>query len=358
MEALASTRLAKGHYSIAEVRDHWYIACRSKDLKGKPVAATVYGVPIVLFRHEGGRPSALLDRCAHRNVPLSLGDCEGERLVCAYHGWEYDGAGVCQKVPALCGPQTGKARRVPAFACVEKQGFVWVYASPDSVPQVEPFTFPFADDPKYGSVVYTADFEATLHATLENILDVPHTAFLHRGLFRGVKRNEITAVVRRRRDRVEAEYVGEPRPTGLLGAILAPGGGTIAHFDRFILPSVAQVEYALGPKNHVIVSSALTPVSDFLTRLFAVVTFKVALPRLILRALLTPIGKRVAKQDAEMLRRQTEAVQRFGGEQFVSTDVDILGPHVLRMLRQAERGEIAAEGDDAMIAEEQVRLLA
>jgi phenylpropionate dioxygenase-like ring-hydroxylating dioxygenase large terminal subunit len=356
MEALASTRPTKGHYSIAEVRDHYYIACRSKVLKDKPLAATILGTPIVLFRHEGKQPSALLDRCAHRNVPLSLGYCENARLVCGYHGWEYDGEGVCDRVPALCGPQTGKARRVPRFACVEQQGFIWVYATPDVTPKVEPFSFPMKDDPRYTSVLYDTEFEATLYATLENILDVPHTAFLHRGLFRGVKRNEITAVIRRAKDRVEAEYVGEPRPTGLMGALLAPGGGTITHFDRFILPSIAQVEYGLGAKNHVIVSSALTPVSDFMTKLHAVVTFRIALPKFLLRLVLTPIGKRVAKQDARMLREQTEAVKRFGGEQYVSTDVDVLGSHILRLLRQAERGEA---GDDGTVAtEEHVRLLA
>ena len=67
------------------------------------------------------------------------------------------------------------------------------------------------EDRRYTSVFYSTEFEATLHATLENILDVPHTAFLHRGLFRGVKRNEITAVVRRGADRVEA-LTGPPTP--------------------------------------------------------------------------------------------------------------------------------------------------
>src|SRR5206468_4349675 len=99
-----------------------------------------------------------------------------------------------------------------------------------------------------------------LLATAENILDVPHTAFLHRGLFRGGSAHRITAVVRRRTDRVEVEYVGEPRPGGLLGRILAPRGGTVTHFDRFILPSVAQVEYRLGERSHLVITNVLTPV--------------------------------------------------------------------------------------------------
>ena len=57
------------------------------------------------------------------------------------------------------------------------------------------------------------------HAALENALDVPHTAFLHRGLFRGGStRNEVMTAVRHSRRGVEAEYVGEPRPPGLAGS--------------------------------------------------------------------------------------------------------------------------------------------
>lgn len=356
MEAALPVRLTKGHYSIAHVRDAWYIACSTKELRDKPIARTILGVPLVLFRAEDGRAQALLDRCAHRNVPLSLGFCKDQRLVCGYHGWEFDGEGVCQKVPALCGPQTGKARRVPAFATKEQQGYVWVYANPDVEPKNEPFHFEKLGDPKYSSVEYNAMFDATLHATLENILDVPHTAFLHRGLFRGVKQNEITAVVRKKHDRVEAQFIGEPRPQGLMGSLLAPGGGEVMHFDRFILPSIAQVEYELGPKNHILINSFLTPVNDFETKLWAVIVFRLALPAFLMKLFLTPIGKRVVAQDAVVLKKQSEAVKNFGGEQYVSTDVDLLGSHILRLLKQAERGDKLDE--HAAVTEERIRLLA
>ncbi|MCK6547894.1 aromatic ring-hydroxylating dioxygenase subunit alpha [Myxococcota bacterium] len=355
MDVALPTRSTKGHLTTALVRDHWYIACRSSELRAAPLARTIVGTPMVLFRAEDGRAAALLDRCAHRNVPLSLGYTEGARLVCRYHGWEFDGDGHCQRVPALCGEQTGKARRVPRFATIERQGFVWVYATPDVAPKVEAPLFPKLDDPRYSSVRFEAVFEAGLHATVENILDVPHTAFLHRGLFRGVKKNEITAIVRRRPGIVEAEYVGEPRPTGVLGSILAPQGGTVQHFDRFVLPSIAQVEYALGDRNHVLITNALTPESELVTRLHAVATFRVIVPHFLLKLALVPIAKRVVAQDAEILKAQTEAVKRFGGEQYASTDVDLLGPHILRMLKAAERGEPIDETVETL---DEVRLLA
>jgi hypothetical protein len=165
--------------------------------------------------------------------------------------------------------------------------------------------------------VREVETEATLHATLENALDVPHTAYLHRGLFRGGKRHEISATVRRSGDRVEAQYDGEPRPSGIAGRVLSPGGGTVEHWDRFILPSIAQVEYRLGTDVHFLVTSLCTPVSDFRTRMFAVVEFKTRFPALAVQRLLEPFALRIFGQDAEILRAQADNIRRFGGEQFV-----------------------------------------
>ena len=361
-----NARPAKARYSVARVRNHWYVAVASDRLKTKPLSRTILDTPLVLFRDDQGTATALLDRCAHRNVPLSLGSVRGGRLVCGYHGWAYDGDGMCRDVPALCGEPTGRARRVQRYPTQERDGFVWVFMAPElltargraeqtapagraeqpvrevgaSVPPVEPFSFPHLDDPAYTTVRYTVDVPATLHATLENILDVPHTAFLHRGLFRAdTRRNSLTAVIRRTADRAEARFIGEPRPAGLVGRLMSPGGGEVEHVDRFILPSIAQVEYRLGPRNHVVVTSALTPITDFETRLYAVATFRTLLWDRAMKALLTPIGMAILEQDRRMLRKQTESVRRFGGEQYASTDVDLLGPHIWRLLRQAERGD-------------------
>jgi phenylpropionate dioxygenase-like ring-hydroxylating dioxygenase large terminal subunit len=305
------------------------------------------GTPLVVFRGNEGRPGALLDRCPHRNTPLSLGTVKGDHLQCSYHGWEFDRAGTCQVVPGLCQEYRSEGRRVQSHAVREQDGFVWVYATPDVEPEREPFRFPLIGERGYTTIRQEVQVEGSIHATAENALDVPHTAYLHGGLFRSAKtkRNEIEVVIRRWRDRVEAEYIGEPRPPGLAGRLLAPGGGTVTHFDRFILPSIVQVEYRLGEKSHLCISSALTPVSDFYTRLFAVISFHLPLPGWLVALFLRPIALRIFQQDAWMLKRQTETIRHFGGEQFISTEIDVLGPHIYRLLRQAERGEREA-GDE------------
>lgn len=72
---------------MSYVRNAWYVAAWEQELAPEtPVAITVLGERIVIWRAKSGVVHALEDRCAHRLAPLSLGRCEGERLRCMYHG--------------------------------------------------------------------------------------------------------------------------------------------------------------------------------------------------------------------------------------------------------------------------------
>ncbi len=329
--------LTKPHLSVAKLTRYFYVGCLSEELSTRPLARVVAGVPLVLFRSEG-RAAALVDRCPHRNVPLSLGRVSAEgRLECAYHGWQFDRGGVCRKIPGLEGEGDARERRAESCQVREQDGLVWVCPEPGVTPAAEPLSLP-AVDAAYARIVRVVEAEATLHATLENALDVPHTAFLHRGLFRGGKKNPIRAVVRRSPDRVETEYWGEPRPSGIAGRILSPTSGTIEHWDRFLLPSVAQVEYRLGEGTHFLITALCTPVSDFHTRLFGVAAFKTPFPKHLVRAVLEPIALKIFGQDAVMLKAQSDNVRRFGGERYQSTQLDLMGPQIWRLLKQAELG--------------------
>jgi len=329
----------------------WYVACLSDDLRGKrPLARTVVGVRMALFRDGDGRAAAVVDRCPHRNVPLSMGTVGDGLLQCAYHGWRFDGSGACRAVPGLVGDEADRrARRVGTFAVAEVDGFVWVLpetgpAAGPAPPAAPPFRFPRVDEAGYTTVRRSLSVTAGLHAALENTLDVPHTAFLHGGLFRGGRPPvDIEVVVRHTAEGVEAEYLGEPRPPGLAGRILAPEGGVVTHVDRFVMPSIAQVEYRLGD-NHLVTTTAFTPAGDGVTDLHAAVTFRLRLPPRLVKAVVTPVANRIFAQDRAILRAQADNVRRFGGEQYASTDLDVLGQHVLRLLRRAERGESGVGG--------------
>ena len=322
--------------------DAWFIGCTSAQLRGAPLAVTIQGRPLVLFRARGGAPTALSDRCPHRNVPLSMGRVRSGELECAYHGWRFDGAGQCVAVPGLVeGEVSLKSRCAERFAARECDGFVWVYATPGvDEPKDGPFRFPHLEDRAYSTVRKEFRVESSLHAAVENTLDVPHTAYLHGGLFRTAqKKNVIEVVVRRHERSAEAHFHGEPAPRGLVGWLLAPQGGVVEHVDRFLLPCIAQVEYRLGARSHVVATTAFTPVSDDACLVFAVVTYRLPVPGWLVRPFVAPVATRIFAQDAVMLARQRAQIRAFGGEKYTSTELDVLGPQVTRLLKQAAAGE-------------------
>ena len=101
------------------LNNYWYVAANSEELKDKPIARIILGNPIVLFRGQSGKIGALDDRCAHRLTPLSLGRIDGDQLECGYHGWTYDCAGKCVRLPGL---ETPQKITVKSFPLVEKWG--------------------------------------------------------------------------------------------------------------------------------------------------------------------------------------------------------------------------------------------
>ena len=331
-----------GRWSVAFPRDWWYPACRSSDLGRQPVAVPLMERPLVLFRGAGGRPVALLDRCPHRNYPLSLGRVVGGgELECGYHGWRFDGAGDCTCVPGLLdGAARSPARRVPGHAAVDRDGMVWVWGEPDRAPTREPFALPAVDGPGAGEAVLRCDLDATLHAAVENALDVPHTAFAHRGVFRGGARRRLTAVRREVDGGVEVRYLGEPVGFGRF----RPAGATrtFDHWDRFLLPSVAQVEYAVDGWFRLVNTVLHLPMAPVRTRAWFVVRWWSRLPAAAVRPVVLARGRRILGQDAAVLAAQSARIAATGGERFASTDLDLVGNAVWLLLRRAERGDVDA----------------
>src|SRR5262245_17310531 len=79
--------------AIMGMLDHWHPLVLSENLGEKPVAATLAGEELAIFRTRSGSVAALAEQCPHRRMRLSRGCVVGERLRCKYHGWSYDAHG-------------------------------------------------------------------------------------------------------------------------------------------------------------------------------------------------------------------------------------------------------------------------
>lgn len=87
---------------------------------------------LALWRSESGKVQAWIDRCPHRGMRLSHGFVRGELLSCIYHGWRYDGAGICRKIPAHPDLEPPATIRATAWRAIEQDGVIWVATQEDA----------------------------------------------------------------------------------------------------------------------------------------------------------------------------------------------------------------------------------
>ncbi|HSO00573.1 MAG TPA: Rieske (2Fe-2S) protein, partial [Candidatus Nanopelagicales bacterium] len=152
---------------MAEI-DHWHPVLRSEELGKEPVGVQVAGHEVAVFR-AGEAIGALEDRCPHRGMRLSVGRVEGERLVCAYHGWRWgaDGRGESPGTP------TAKPCAL-RYDAVERYGMIWVKGAGVAA------VFPRLDVDGWfpvGRLRHVA--KAPLELVLDNFTEVEHTATTH-----------------------------------------------------------------------------------------------------------------------------------------------------------------------------------
>lgn len=316
-----------------ELNQHWFVLCQSSQLRAKPLARTLLDTPLVLFRAANGQATALGDRCPHRNAPLSAGWINKGCVVCPYHGWQFDGGGQCRAVPGLTGESAHPARNVGPYPVIEQDGLVWVYATAGAMPITRPRPFAHLRQTGYTHFIGEATLNAALPDTLENFLDGTHTHFVHAGLIRTEgQRKAVTVIVRRRAASVEAEYLNEGQQSGLISWLF--GAGIDAVFGRFTLPAIAELEYRARGQVKMLISLCFTPETEFSQRLFAVVVGQAPLG---LGWLARPVIKllfgQALQQDRHIVELQTTNLRRFGGPQYVYTELDVLGPHILRLLK-------------------------
>lgn len=162
------------------VRDEWYVAALADEVTRQPLARRLLGTPVVLLRRNDGGIAALEDRCAHRSMPLSLGQVDGDTLVCAYHGARYGCDGVCLGVPSQASVPPGA--RVHSFPVRLLGPLVWLWMGPGA-PTHEPPHPAWIGDAGWAASEQRLHLRASYVRLHENLLDLTHLSFLHAKTF-------------------------------------------------------------------------------------------------------------------------------------------------------------------------------
>ena len=161
------------------IRNAWYVAAWSREVGRQLLARRILDEPVLLYRKNDGTPVALLDRCAHKLAPLSMGRLEGDVVQCGYHGMEYDCTGQCVRVPGQ--ERIPKSAKVRSFPLVERYNAVWIWtgeaalADPAKIIEIEHY-----DEPGWKVLDGGYQFhEAGYINIADNLMDPAHTTFVH-----------------------------------------------------------------------------------------------------------------------------------------------------------------------------------
>ncbi len=304
----------------------WYAVALADNSRKSPGAFQLFEQDLVSVAD-----GVLVDRCPHRNVPLSAGSIKDGCIVCPYHGWQFTSAGKCVHVPGLQAVPEQAALHATAVQSQLQQGIVWATLS--TVANGDPYKLPLLDDASYTHLLHQDQMQGRLANVLENFLDGLHTHYVHSGLIRTEgERKPVNVTVRSIPNGVEAEYRDEGQQSGLISKLF--GGGIDVYFGRFIYPSVAQLEYQAKGETRLLVTLLFSPATEAMCNVIAVASGKVPFGLGgIAKAIIRPMFAKVLQQDKAILALQEKTIAKQGGTQFAYTDLDVLMPHIQRLLK-------------------------
>ena len=177
----------RNHWSEVTIRfprNHWYVGAFRAEVGRSPLARTLLGLPVVLYRTVADRVAAVAGSCPHRGYPMSRGTLVDGGIRCGYHGLTFaDGSGLCQS-PAVA--EAGSAPvQLRQFPVREAGPFVWVWLGDPELAGAA--AVPGGEDLGFGAAAWRADptgylyVRARYRMLCDNLLDTTHIDFVHAG---------------------------------------------------------------------------------------------------------------------------------------------------------------------------------
>jgi phenylpropionate dioxygenase-like ring-hydroxylating dioxygenase large terminal subunit len=291
----------------APLREMWYFAlCGATLRRGRMVAKTLLGEPLLLGRGSDGQVFALRDICPHRGMPLSCGAFDGSDVECCYHGWRFDRSGQCTAIPSLVPEQDFDIARirVKRYPAVEVQGNIWVYPGED--PECAP---PVPVLPAVGErgpdLFESVRFPCAIDHAVVGLMDPAHGPFVHRAWW-----------WRSRRSIHEKAKAFGPAPWGFTMLRHAPSsnsnayrllGGKPETEITFRLPSIRIEEIRTG-RHSLVNLTAVTPLGAGESEINHAIYW--TLPWLsALKPLLRPYVRAFLRQDRDIMVLQQQGLR-------------------------------------------------
>jgi phenylpropionate dioxygenase-like ring-hydroxylating dioxygenase large terminal subunit len=160
------------------IRNEWFpVASTASVKRGSMHPFQLIDQRYLLLCDSTGSVFVTVDTCPHRGAQLSLGSFDGQRLQCAYHGWEYAGDGQCVHQPAHPNRTPPLSAALQPIAVREQYGLWW--ACSGNEPKNIPTFAAFDEDRGASLVIDAARVESSGPRIVENFLDQAHFPYIH-----------------------------------------------------------------------------------------------------------------------------------------------------------------------------------
>lgn len=157
--------------------NYWYPLEWSERVPRGGVAETCFwGQSIAVFRGQDGRARALENRCAHRQIKLTMGHVRQCELVCLYHGWSYDEHG---RLAGMKHDHFGKklpVLSIRAYPVRERYGVIWGFmGDPSLAEQVPLVEIDHGDgDDAWAALRFDYTWRAHHYMVIDNLCNLTH----------------------------------------------------------------------------------------------------------------------------------------------------------------------------------------
>jgi phenylpropionate dioxygenase-like ring-hydroxylating dioxygenase large terminal subunit len=270
---------------------------------------------------------------------LSAGKVAGGNLQCPYHGWLYDGNGHVVAIPAQGNSfKSSPSCRGKSYAVKEQDGYVYVRLAATPRVDIEPFPMPHYGQSGWETVRVINRFANDVTNCAENFIDIPHTAFVHKGIFRTCRQKKLEMTVKRFNGSVLVEYHHENNNLGWYEHFLNFKGTEIKHSDRFFMPNITSVEYQMGDNRHLFITSQSIPETDNSTLVYTDITYNYGIWNKLAIPFVGWTAQHIIGQDVKILGIQGETIAKYGRE-FFPTPADTIHLFVESIRAAIGRGE-------------------
>ncbi|MBO9375880.1 Rieske 2Fe-2S domain-containing protein [Sphingomonas histidinilytica] len=155
----------------------WFPLCRSSEVApGAVLGRNFLDGRVAVYRTEDGTANVVSAYCPHNGADLSIGKVAGDRLVCAFHHWEFDRSGRCSATPT--GDRIVEGMKVFRYPVQERFGLIWAFNGTEPLFDLPELGFP-DEDLAFHADIPSLDLLADPWVFMCNTSDFNHIEVVH-----------------------------------------------------------------------------------------------------------------------------------------------------------------------------------